>query len=335
MLRIFILPLYLLLSSQVVAETTDKSFENYIDEKQKSISNKVINLFDGVDESINNFFGGSEDNYINDKDIGYENSIDKFFKNEKYIDETQRSFIRIRFGSLLQSKTSTIYNYKISARIPLSRTKRSFQLFIDDIEKNYVNYTTYDDETHNTPQVGIYYFAPKYHDIRSKYSIGVRGFSAFIRARYSKIFKVGKWDIEPTQQFKYSTKYDFEEESNIYFDRQLDNSSLFRTSLHRRTKSKQTGMDYRVAFTYYNTPQEKSGFSVTQYFWGNTKYTTLDKPKTFSGISDYITTFSWRQNIWRDWIAYEIQPGVSFHRQYDYKENYMLRFNLDFYFGSI
>lgn len=335
MLRIFILLLSLLLSSHVMAEDTDKSFQSYIDEKQKSISNKVINIFDKIDENINDFFGGSENNYMNDKEIDYENAIDKFFKNDKYIDETQRSFIRIRLGSLLQSKTSTIYNYKISARIPLSRTKKSFQLFIDDIEKNYINDTTYDDEASTTPQVGIYYFAPKYHDIRSKYSIGVRGFSAFIRARYSKVFKVGKWDIEPTQQFKYSTKYNFEEESNIYFDRQLNNSSLFRTLLHRRTKSELTGMDYRVAFIYYNTPKKRSGFSITQYFWGNTKYTTLNKPKKFSGISDYVTAFSWRQNIWREWISYEIQPGISFHRQYDYKENYMLRFNLDFYFGSI
>ena len=178
MLRIYILLSYLFLSSQAIAETTDRSFENYVDEKQKSISNKVVNLFDGVDKSINNFFGGSEDSYINDNDIGYENSIDKFFKNDKYIDETQRSFIRLRFGTLLQSKASTIYSYKISARIPLSRTKRSFQLFIDDIEKNYVNYTIYDDEASDTPQIGIHYFAPKHYDIKSKYSIGVRGFSA-------------------------------------------------------------------------------------------------------------------------------------------------------------
>jgi hypothetical protein len=313
----------------------DTPFQNYVDEQQKTLSDKVVNTFDSVDRGISSFFGGLDEDIIYEKEILTENSIDKFFKNDKYLDETTRSFVRVRLGTLLQSKASTIYKYKISARIPLNRTKRTFQLFIDDIEKNYVDNTINDDEESDTPQIGVNYFAPEYYDIKSKYSIGVRGFSAFVKARYSKAFKVGEWIIEPTQQFKYSTKYDFKEETNLYFDKNLDNNSLFRASLYRRTKDNYTGMDYRVAFTYYNTPKEKRGLSLTQYFWGNTKYTCLVKPDKYSGISDYVTTFNWRQNIWRDWISYEVQPALSFHRQYDYEPNYMLRLNLDFYFGSI
>ncbi|MCK4973755.1 MAG: hypothetical protein KAR81_00760, partial [Sulfurimonas sp.] len=131
--------------------------------------------------------------------------------------------------------------------------------------------------------------------------------------------------------------------TNIYFDRALEKFSLFRTTLHRKTKASYSGMDYRVAFSYYYTPKKKTGLSLTQSFWGNTKYrytidgttdpATLSEP--YGGISNYVTAFAWRQSIWRKWFAYELQPAISFHRQYDYEPNYMLRLNLEVYFGNI
>ena len=52
-------------------------------------------------------------------------------------------------------------------------------------------------------------------------------------------------------------------------------------------------------------------------------------------LGNYQTTVGWRQSIWRKWFIYELQPAISFHRQYDYEPNYMLRLNLNFYFGNI
>jgi hypothetical protein len=343
--------IYLFLTVTAVADTnttdtntTDFSWADYIDEKQKKFSKKVINVFDSVDESISGWFSSSDNNLTCDEKeqelvaafFKEENPIDEFFKNDKYIEETAKSFLRVRFGSFIQSKDLTTFNYKLSAHIPLSKSKKNFNLFIYDIEKNYFDDTVPEtSNTSGTPEVGVNYFAEEFHGIDSKYSIGVRGLSAFVRARYSKAFKAGEWTIQPTQQFKYSTKYDFEEETNLYFDKPLDWSSLFRTTLHRRTKVDQSGMDYRVSFSYALTPKNNIGLGLTQSFWGNTKYTCTLEPEEYSGISNYVTTFNWRKNIWREWIAYELQPGVSFHRQYDYEPNYMLRLNLDFYFGSI
>lgn len=94
-------------------------------------------------------------------------------------------------------------------------------------------------------------------------------------------------------------------------------------------------MDYRLSFTYFYTPSKTTGLSLTQSFWGNTKYVCDIEPEPYGDISDYVTTLSWRQSVWRKWFAYEVQPGISFHRQYDYEANYILRLNLDFYFGSL
>jgi len=155
------------------------------------------------------------------------------------------------------------------------------------------------------------------------------------------VLKTDTWEIEPVQTFKYSNKYHFEEETNLYFDRTFDNNALFRITLQRGSQSTLQGMDYGLKFEYYSHPKKNKGWHFEQEFFGNTKYRHRKKkyreyhPKNeFFGINNYATTISYRANIWRKWFYYEIKPGVNFHRDVNYKPNYSLRFFFDFYFGD-
>lgn len=156
-LRVIAITLYFFLVTLCVADdnATQQTFHEYVDEKQKNFSKKVVNLFDSVDKSISIWIDDSDENIscnemgdtLNEKFFKDQNPIDQFFKNDKYIDETEVSFLRIRLGSAFQSKESADFSYKIRAQIPLSRTKRSFQLFIDDVEENYFETATPVDTT--------------------------------------------------------------------------------------------------------------------------------------------------------------------------------------------
>lgn len=327
-------------SANADTNTSANSFEDYIDEKQKIFSKKVLDWSENIDKGLSRWLNKSDNNSKKcetEECIAKENEIDTFFKNDKFINETQKTFLNIRLGTLLESKEPTSYYYKIKAQLPLSRTKKNIKLFIDTVKENY-----FDTEEDDTPGIGINYFAKEFHGIDSRYSIGIRGLSAYTRARYSRDFEITKWLIRPTQQFQYSTRYDLSEETNIYFDRALEDFSLFRFTLHRKTQSHVDGFNYAASFSYFYTPTKTKGLSLSQSFWGNSKYkyiiddTTLPiiLSKPYAGISNYTTTLSWRQNIWRKWFVYEIQPAISFHRKYEYEPNYMLRFYIDFYFGD-
>lgn len=344
LLRVIVLISYLfVVFAQAEDNTTNQTMEEYIDEKQKVFSKKVVNFFDSVDQSISQLAKPEEtmtcdelEEQLNNDFFKEQGSIDAFFKSDKFIDETEASFVRLRLGSIFQTKESADFSYKIRAQIPLSRTKKSFQLFIDDVEKNYFQSTAPVETTKSTnTEVGVRYLAPDYKDIKSKYSIGMSSLVGYARARYSKEFKFENWLIVPTQQFKYSLESDWSEETNIYFDRALEENSIFRTTLHRKTQAHIDGFDYALGLSYYLTLSNRKGFSFTQQFWGNSKYVCDEHPSRYDGISDYSSFLSWRQNIFRKWITYEVQPGISFHRQYDYEPNFVLRFYVDFYFGNI
>lgn len=333
-----IIVLFLLCSFYVNAETleadlTTQTFEQQLDEKQNMISKNIVELFDTIDEKVAYWIGSSE---VDTTTQNYtKSSIDEFFKGEKYLKENNKSYLQLRLKSLLQSQGTSSISPRIKAQIPLQRTQKNFQIFFSEVKQDTIDETISEIDNKRSPQVGINYFAPMKNDIKSKYSVGLRGLSTYVSARYSKEFEFKEWIIEPAQEFEYSTKYDFSEETNIYFDRALDERSLFRTTLHRKTQAHIDGFDYALSLSYYLTPSQKKGFGVSQQFWGNSKYDCDKHPSEFKGISNYATQFSWRQNIFRKWITYEVQPIVSFHREYDYEANYMLRFYLDFYFGNI
>ena len=72
----------------------------------------------------------------------------------------------------------------------------------------------------------------------------------------------------------------------------------------------------------------------------NTKYEYIDneqlqKCEIYSGINNYVTTLTFRKNIYRKWLFYEISPGVNFSKVYNYNPNYRLYFRLDMFFGKI
>lgn len=332
---IFLLLFFYANAQEPQNEPRYQTFEEHVDERQKQISDSVVDLFDYVDRKLAYWFNSKAEDKDETGLSPTKESIDEFFKNEKYIKENSKSYLQVRFKSLIQSKGDSYIKPSVKIQVPLKRTQNNLHLFFNEIREDRVDDSFSQMDNKKSAQVGVNYFTPMKYGIKSKYSVGIRSLSTYVSARYNKEFEFEKWIIEPTQEFKYSTKDDLSEETNIYFDRALDESSLFRTTLTRKTQAHEDGFDYALALSYYLTLSNKKGFGFSQQFWGNSKYTCEAQPERFSGISNYATQFSWRQNIFRKWMTFEAQPIVSFHRENDYKPNYMLRFYVDFYFGNI
>ncbi|MBT8344301.1 MAG: hypothetical protein KJO45_06260 [Sulfurovum sp.] len=269
-------------------------------------------------------------------------SIDRFFQNDKYLNDTENTYIRVRVESHLQSKESNDFDLTVNAQMPFSKSKKRFKIFVDDLTLDNANDILQDTSKEDddvTPDIGIHYFGSR-HEILSRYSIGLSGIDPFVKARYNMPITVNNWLIDPVQMFRYSTDDKFEEETNIYLDRKVNKNSFLRILLHRSTQDEIDGMDYALSVRYFRSTKKDTGFGFAQSFYGNTEYEyetekglPHPKRKKYGGIHNYVTTATWREHIWRKWFYYEIRPSVSFHKQYDYEPNYSIRVFFDFYFG--
>lgn len=323
---------------------------SYIDDTHDSLSNTVLEWSETIDKTMGEWLGHKDGNCSDcnaeSADIAETSlksqvrSADAFFQNRKYLNETDDVFIRVRTGGFFQSKDSEDFEFKLRAQIPFSRSKKHLKIFINDMTIDNADNIFREDEK-DTPNIGVNYFAADTYGIKSRYALGFSGIDPFVSARYNMPFQTDNWLIDPVQLFKYSLDDKFEEETDIYFDRQFKEMSLFRLQLHRKTQEDIDGMDYALSVQYYWSPKEKTGLGFAQSFFGNTKYPYIvdenaatPQIKTYGGIHNYLTEFTWRQNIWRKWFYFEVRPSVNFHKQYDYDPNYAVRIFFDFYFGK-
>lgn len=332
----------------------DQIESNYIDDTHKAISKKVVDWSNALDTTLNDWVKDKEEEDVKDTednatDLVSElpvntleekvNYVDTFFQSDKYLEETENTFVRVRTGGYFQSKDSSDFDVSLSAQMPFKKSRKNIKIFIENMNADNAG-NVLQDKT-ESPDIGINYFRPEKFGLNSKYSLGFSGIHPFTRARYNLPFSTNEWLIDASQSFKYSTKNKFEEETNIYFDRELPEKKLLRLQLHRKTQEEIDGMEYIFSAQYYCCRKKNTGLRFSQMFIGHTKYQyTVDtgtlplQEKTFGGINNYVSAVTWRRNIWRKWFYYEVSPAVSFEKQYEYEPNYTIRLSFDFYLGK-
>jgi hypothetical protein len=350
LLRIVILifiPILSLFSSDF--NTTEENFidvtHEYISEKVDSISNKADDM---ALETINYTKSiGSDDNKTKsqNKKSSSKNldpqSVDALFQNEKYIEETKKSFLRLSTDYSHNSIQSNDFNIRLSAKLAFNKSQKNLKLYlsgfnqdnIDDIIKR-------DDYDDGKPEIGVSYLVQFKNNIKTKYSLGVRSMYPYVKGRFSYLKNAGTWLIEPVQTIEYSIKDEFREDTKLYLDTEVIEKVKFRLEFSRGSQSKSRGMDYASIVSLFWTPQSRTGLELRQGIYGNTKYEyisdeAMQKIEVYSGINNYVTTLTFRQNIYRKWLFYEVSPGVDFQKNHDFNPNYRFYVRLDAFFGKM
>lgn len=309
---------------------------HFIDKLYVNISNYVLNTSTYIDDTVSQWLGYDQNqsciSEVSKKQKKTKN-IDSFFLNNKYLNDTNDIYVRLRLKTKINSRDKESLKASLSAQLPFDKCKTQWKIFLQDVNTHANEVKPTDTFTGG---LGLRYDEmDSYIGIDASYSLGLYGGSPYVRGRFKYPLIYNEWKIEPVQIFQYSTKYYFEEETNIYFDRYLNDHELFRIQLHRKTASRIKGMDYGLSLQFYRYTGKNAGFELSQSFFGNTYYNDFyAKDTTYNGINNYVTSFGWRARIWRKWLYYEIRPTVNFHKDHDYDPTYSLRFYLDFYFGK-
>ncbi|MFK5880795.1 MAG: hypothetical protein QM482_01165 [Sulfurospirillum sp.] len=275
--------------------------ENYIDKLHHKISKNIVKVSAGTDNFIAEKIGLFSQNAGTDLKTEI-NKEDTFFRSNKYIEETLKSFIRVSVKYDYNSLYKNNFNINIHANIDLKRSSKNLKLFISDLNNNNVNLPNINHYKEGNTAIGVSLMERVGEYFNAKYSFGIRSLYPFVKARFFLKNRFGKFQIEPVQTLQYSTKDHFKETTKLYLDSFLKDNLLFRTELGRGSRSEYNGMDYDVTFHLFWTMNSKSGFVLTQAFYGNTKYEYITnkisrEQKKFNGINNYLTQLSYRQNI--------------------------------------
>lgn len=330
MLRYIIFITFFLIVS--FANDIEKKYENdVIDKFHEQISTKVEDIASLTDILISNLICCDQ----NISEINKVKSIDELFQNEKHIQETKKSFIKFSTNYEYNSLSKNNFDIKVSAKLPLSKSKKNIKLFIFNFNQDNINSLIKKNEKENA-EIGVSLFDKVSNNTDIKYSVGLRSLNLFTRARFAYKTTIFDFDFEPIQTFEYSIKDNFKEYTNIYFDKKIEKDFVFRIEFNRGTGEDLSGMNYSSAIHLYWMIDTVTGLQLTQGFYGNTKfqYTYLEETKKYNGINNYLSQITFRKNIYKNWLFYEINSGVNFHIEHDYEPNYKFLIKLDAFFGK-
>ncbi len=277
---------------------------------------------------------------VEEKPLPEREIVDEFFLTRKLLEERDKSFIRVSYIQKFNSLEEEQNNLTVRARLGLGRSKKRLKIFIEDLNNDNANNIGQSGEE-NSPSIGVETFAKERFGIKPRYSIGFRGIDPFARARFSYKTELGRWSLEPVQTFLYSLEDEFSEITELYFDTQTSEHTLLRFVVDRGTKSHVKGMHYDGFIQYFWTPRKHRALSFNLGFNGSTKYENIivdsDPPviKEENRVFNYLFLMRWRENFWKEWLFYEIGPGVNWHEQHDYRPNYNIYFRIDMFFGHV
>lgn len=304
---------------------------------QRYWSRQVTLFSSSLDELIS---GERESTLINHSKSQetFENTvwIDNFFKDDTYLDRTNESYVKIRGGSEYDKRGESALYHSITARIKLPKAQERWQIFIG--EHPHESLTAIGSYSENEG-VGLKYFMPAlYGRLFSNASIGFSGITnPYVKTRLEYPIYLNHLFFIATQNLKFSAKDSLEEWSTFTWDTKLEDQEIFRIHLERSTKNEKKGMEYLARIGYMGLAEDETGFDIYGGLKGRTKDMGTqyeNKRYALTGVYEYAFGMIWRQKLWSDYLYYQIEPIVSFHEQYGYNPNHLLRLTIDLYFGN-
>lgn len=332
-------------------------YENLLslDYIQNNVSQKILIFSSNLDHTIQSWL--KDDTTTSTKEVkksieaeekayslySIVNLYDDFFKDETYLNTTNRSYVRLIWGAEQNKEKGFEYFNNYSASLRLPKTEEALYFFIGDDEDNIITTNNNTNNENKTTGVGIKYVLNNLDILHASVFGGFRGITnPFIklRAQYPIAFKY--FLFRPVQYIEYSNNDEFREETVLYFDYRLkDKKDLIRLSLSRYTKTYLDGMNYSAELSYLSTIKHSVGFQIYTNLEGRTQAQSTQPANTkynitpTAGIYNYSTGMVYKQQFFKKYLFYELQPFVEFDQQYDYNANYVFRANLELYFGDI
>lgn len=309
-----------------------------LDYIQSNVSKKILIFSSNLDHSLSH----NEENISKasreaSATYGIVNFYNDFFKDETFLSSTNKSYIRLKWGVELNSEEgfSKFNGIRINLRLP--KTQKALYFFVGDESDNET------DTIEDTTSIGIKYVLKNLDILNVSISGGIRGITnPYTRLRFEYPIAFKYLLFRPIQYVEYSYKDEFKEDTHLYFDHRLKNKiDLVRLSFSRYTKTRFKGMGYSTQLSYIGTLKHSIGYQIYTSAQGQTKVQTKIPANTkynvvpTKGFYNYSTGIVWRQNLFKEYLFYQLQPFVEFDQKYNYNPNYVLRAHIELFFGKV
>lgn len=264
--------------------------------------------------------------------------LDQFFADENYEAEVNKSLLRIRLDSFseLYEGTKVDGRVRLHLVLPALRERVRFEILSpgeqDDLEGDGATATSQPQPgaVEDKTTAAISYFVKMVKDQSLILRLGTTfdGYTPdpYVGARFRQLWELNEdWNFRFTQRLRFYSIDGLESRTSFDFERALDDDMLFRTSIDATWLQEDPDYFYNVSFALFRPLDEKSAV----------EYQVVNTFRTDPHRLDQITArIRHRQQIWRDWLIFEMAPQVSFPDERDFQPVPGILFRLEANFGG-
>lgn len=264
--------------------------------------------------------------------------LDSFFEDERVLKEENRSYIRARYDVFQEKKSGATYRPTFNVRLALPQLEKKAHLVISaESPEPAINTpapvgTTGDriaptDERNVT--AAVHYILRATEEESSIVRTGVQ-FShgspvLFIAPRYRHFIPLTTWDFRFTQEAVWKTDTKWQVDTLFDLERKLQHGLFFRTSLGGSWIDGTNGYFYSLSFSLRQPIDPKHALD---YAWINSYQT-----RPVYELAEMLFSIRYRQNVWRDWLFFEVAPQIRFPRSGNFDGTPGILFRFEMYFG--
>jgi hypothetical protein len=268
--------------------------------------------------------------------------IDSFFLDERYVTEEAYSRIRLTPSVFLEEGEAADYKFRVNAKINVPKFSKKLKLIISsDSDDDQDGFGAGTDALPDSPasssdegNVGLQYFFREKAKINTSLSTGIKlldehGVDAFIGPRLRRTVSLndGNTQLRFTERVRLYTDIGWESVTGFDVESLLPGDLFFRGTVEGRWREEDEGYRYEFLPTITQQLQSKSAI---EYQW----YTTfVTEPK--HRLEQTTLRLRYRQQKWRKWLFFEINPQLSFVNDDNLKPTPGIEFRIEASFGGL
>jgi hypothetical protein len=261
--------------------------------------------------------------------------VDKYFANEAFYNYSTDSYVQLSADVLYEEEfADTSYGANLRARVDLPRTKRRFKLLIDTdpTEKQDPIERSVDESPAAAVQESDVYASIQRERERKGWlirpSVGAKfnfPIEPFVKLQFTNLFPLQRWQLRVNETLYWYDDSGFGSDSTFDFDLPVGNVHLLRTTSFARWTEETNYFELNQIITFFQTPSPTRRISYQIGAYGQTSPTLF--------MTNYLAVIRYRQNIYKDWLFFEIRPQVLYRKINDWDDEVSLLLRLEWLFG--
>jgi hypothetical protein len=238
--------------------------------------------------------------------------VDGFFDDERYADEVNTTRAKLRVDYFLEKGEDPELKLRFNLNLALPRINKRLKLLVsgkpDEEETDETGGGLGEEGEDDNVDVAIVYTPVETVEHNLSMRTGLRFKSItpawWLGPRWRAYSQGEVWGTRLTNFFRWYTDTDFRIDTTLDFERPITEDFFYRQTIKGKWDQDKPRYDYDIVFTVF---QRLKSNRALEYEYRNKFKSTNDHQ-----LDNIIFKVTYRQNIWRRWLFFEIAPQVSF-----------------------